>query len=385
MIVMNIEKELVRQSKRRGGTPRHKMVHDPPVSLVLDGELESSPEAISQSNEEPVISDKTELSPFSKTLRMLFKNHEAVTHLAATVEVAENTVYRWLKGETDPRPIYLHRLLQAYPEHHQQLFPAIQQTFPGVLDIPSAEIQEVQKDLYRHVTNLFTTTIEANVRRWHIIQAIFDYALLQLDAEHQGISITFAQLMPERADGIHSLYEATTYGTAPWPSISESHVYLGSTSLAGIAAMSQHVQTWDAFEASDRTQVEVDRYEQSACAHPVTRGDRLVGVLVVSSTLPGFFHNQIARQSVVEYAQLLSLAFPDDEFKPFTLLNLRPLPSISWQRAEISHSYVNRTINCARQRKLTRNEAELQVRIELELEFEQLVHAQTVPPDAGKN
>jgi hypothetical protein len=149
--------------------------------------------------------------------------------------------------------------------------------------------------------------------------------------------------------------------------------------------MSQHLQTWDALEVSDRIQVEVDRYEQSACAHPVTRGNRLVGVLVVSSTVPGFFHNQIARQSVIEYAQLLSLAFPDDEFKPFTLLNLRPLPSISWQRAEISHSYVNRTISCARQHQLTRNEAELLVRVELELEFEQLVHAQTAPPDTGDN
>ena len=200
----------------------------------------------------------------------------------------------------------------------------------------------MQKDLYQRVTDIFSTTIEANVRRWEIMRTIFDYALLQLDSEHKGIAITFAQLMPERPDGIHSLYEATTYGTAPWPPTAESHVYLGSTTLAGIAAMSQHVQTWDALEGSNRIQAEVDRYEQSACAHPVMRGDRLVGVLVFSSTLPGFFNDPIAHQSVVEYAQLLSLAFSDDEFKHFSLLKLRPLPSISWQRAEISHSYVQR-------------------------------------------
>jgi hypothetical protein len=212
---MNIEKGLVKQSKRRGGNSRHKTVHDPPLPYTPDGELESSPEPISHSDEQSVISDKVELSPFSKTLRTLFKNHEAVIHLAATVEVTENTVYRWLKGETDPRPIYLHHLLQAYPEHYQQLFSAIQQTFPGVLEIPSPQIQEVQKDLYRHVTDLFTTTIEANVRRWQIIEAIFDYALLQLDGEHQGISITFAQLMA-LLPGHPSLKAMCTWAAPPW-------------------------------------------------------------------------------------------------------------------------------------------------------------------------
>jgi len=47
-----------------------------------------------------------------------------------------------------------------------------------------------------------------------------------------------------------------------------------------------------------------------------------------------------------------------------------PMPDLKWQRAEMSRSYVNRVIACARQATLSLPEAEEYVRREMEEEFE---------------
>src|SRR5205807_3026246 len=195
---------------------------------------------------------------------------------------------------------------------------------------------------------LFTTTAETDVRSWQITQTIFEYALLHLDSQCQGLAVTYAKVMPALPDGIHSLCEAMMRGNYPWPFALENHMYLGSTTLAGTTAMLQRMQTWDNLEESERLQVEVDEFERSACAYPVVRGRRISGVLIISSTQPDFFADPQAREAVVEYAQLLSLAFPEEDFYPFSTLHLRPMPDLKWQRAELSRSYINRIITCAR-------------------------------------
>jgi hypothetical protein len=383
---MGIEKELARQSRKLRGASRTRAIHEAELAYASDGAGQEngssgspdiftdtpavsslSPSQASDSGQ-PASPDKTSL--FSTTLRTLVQTHQDVMSLAATLGVAENTIYRWIKGDSDPRPVHLHNIIQVFPEHFQQLSTAIQQTFPGALETAISNIQEIPKDLYRTVIELLSTTSETEVR-WKIMQTIFDAAIAQLDSERQGVSVMFAQPMPEREDGIHSLYEVMTSGTPPWLPTAESHVYLGSTSLAGMAAMSQHMQSWNILDNDERAQVDVDIYEQSACAHPVTRGSKIAGVLVISSTQPTFFDDAFARQSVVDYAQLLALAFHDEEFKPFTSLNLMPFPSVRWQRAEINRSYINRIITSARQRKMNRHQAELLVQQQMEIEFEQ--------------
>ena len=234
------------------------------------------------------------------------------------------------------------------------------------------DLTGVHEDIYRRVIELFTTVIDDDARQWQITQAIFEQALLHLDAERRGLAITYAKLMPAREDGVHSLVEVTMRGNYPWTFALENHTYLGSTTLAGNTAMLDRLQTWDNFSESERSQVEVDEFERSACAYPVTRAGRIAGVLIISSTQPRFFTRPMTCQAVIEYAQLLSLAFREHEFHPFSLLNLRPMPNLKWQRAEISHSYVNRIIACVRQKGISRQEAELFVRRDMEAEFEEI-------------
>ena len=108
------------------------------------------------------------------------------------------------------------------------------------------------------------------------------------------------------------------------------------------------------------------------------RAGRIAGVLIISSTQAHFFADLLACQAVIEYAQLLSLAFHEKDFHPFSLLNLRPMPDLNWQRMEISRSYVNRIVTYARKMDISRQEAEFHVRRDMESEFEEIgqVHLQ---------
>jgi len=53
-------------------------------------------------------------------------------------------------------------------------------------------------------------------------------------------------------------------------------------------------------------------------------------------------------------------------------LNLRPMPDLKWQRAEISQSYVQRIMTYARKMGISRQEAEAYVRRDMEAEFEEI-------------
>jgi len=349
---------------------------DQPVTIGTSGEGASS---LLHVNEEKLTYGSAEGTPtaFSSLLRtILYHDRTEITRVAREMDVAENTIYRWMNGSSEPRATYLKRLPDVLPEHRGNLSHAINQTFPGALDMQAVGIREVNKDIYRRVLELVAMTVEEDTRFWQVSQAIFEYALLHLDVERQGMAITFARLMPTHKDGIHSLRETAMRGNPPWPFDIESKAYLGSTTLAGAAVTMQRMLVWNSIGGGDRLQVEVDDYEASACAAPVMRGGSLAGALIVSSTQPTFFNDPMACQAVVEYAQLLAIALTERDFQLHSLLNLRPMPELSEQREHITHSYVNRILTYARKYDISRLEAELRVRKEMELEFEELARTQ---------
>src|SRR5260370_20811472 len=142
-------------------------------------------------------------------------------------------------------------------------------------------------------------------------------------------------------------------GRYPWPFTHESKTYVGMRMLAGTGAMLQRVQRWDELDSNGRLQIMVDVLERSACAQPVMLAGRMAGVLVVSSTQPGFFMDQALCRSVVEYARLLTLALNDRDFYPCSQIHLRPMPDLKWQREELSPKYLGRVVTCASKGKLS--------------------------------
>ncbi len=376
---MDIDSDAPRQPRRRGrplGSKKKQYpVQDTPMNEARQ------PETVFDDEQLAYTLAEEKLSPFSSLLRHILRHDRTeISRVARDLEVAEITVYRWMNGSSDPRSVHLKRLPEVLPEHRGNLTYAINQTFPGVLDPPSLGIREVRKDIYRRVLDLITTTAEDDARYWQVTQAIFEYALLHLDSDRRGLSITYAKLMPAHEDGIHSLREATMRGNYPWPFSLESRAFLGSTTLAGTAAMLQRLQTWDNLGNEERLQVDIDEHERSAAACPVIYAGRISGVLIISSTQTGFFADPTACQAVSEYAQLMALALKNEDFYPYSQLNLRPMPEVKWQRAEIGRSYVNRIILYARKHMIARQDAEQHVLSEMEREFEELGQRLTQQP-----
>lgn len=351
----------------------------PQIRETLQKPVEPSPTHAELADEQlAYLLEDEQLSPFSSYLRYILRRDRAeIARLANALDVSENTIYRWMNGNSEPRAVHLKHLLEVLPDHYSNLAHAISQTFPSIMDSLTTGLREVQKDIYRRVLELHTTTGDSEQRRWQITKAVFESILLHLDSERQGLAVTYAKLMPARADGVHSLIENDMRGHYPWSLTLENPAYLGSTTLAGTAAMLERLQTWDNLSETARLQVKVDEFERSACACPVTRDNRIAGVLIVSSTQTGFFTDPIACQSVLEYAQLLSLAFRGSDFYPFSLLNLVPMPDLKWQREEVGRTYVNRIMACARKLDISRQEAEQHVRADMEAEFEELARHNT--------
>ncbi len=370
---MEIDQDVPKQPRKRGRPLGSKKKQYDVQNMQMGVSGQHSQDVIFDDEQLAYTLAEEKLSPFSSLLRHILRHDRAeIARVAKDLEVAEITVYRWMNGSSEPRVMHLKRLPEVLAEHRGNLTYAINQTFPGVLDPPSLGIREVRKEIYRRVLDLVTTTPEQDARCWQVTQAIFEYALLHLDSDRRGMAITYANLMPSHKDGVHSLREATMRGNYPWPFSLESRAYLGSTTLAGTAVMLQRLQTWDNLGDEERLQVDIDEFERSAAACPVMYAGRISGVLIVSSTQVGFFVDSMACQAVSEYAQLLALAFHDEDFYPCSLLNLRPMPEVKWQRAEIGRSYVNRIITYARKHMIARQDAEQHVLAEMEREFEEL-------------
>jgi len=311
------------------------------------------------------------LSSLSKLLHSILRHDRAeITRLAKEIEVTENTIYRWMNGSSEPRPAHLKRLPEVLPEHRAALIYAINQAFPGLLDMALIGVREVPKEIYQRVAELIAANEEEEACFWQVSQAIFERALVHLDAERRGLAITYARLMPAREDSVHSLREFMMRGNAPWSFNNEAKVYLGSTTLAGTAAMLQRVQIWSDMEEG-RLQVEADEFERSACAAPLLRGSRIAGVLIISSARSDFFIDPTAYQAVNDYAQLLATALRDREFYPISQLNLRPMADLTIQRDYIARTYINRILMYVRKHNISRREAEQHVQFEMEQEFEE--------------
>jgi transcriptional regulator with XRE-family HTH domain len=331
---------------------------------------------------------------FSTLLGFLIKHDRSeVLRIAKEIGVSDNTVYRWLNGTSEPRQSHMQRLLEVLPQARQAAFSASGRSGsanggatasggrslhdqPGRWDVP--------KEIYRRVMEQAALTVDDASRRWHIVETIFEYALLHLDPDYQGLALTYARLMPAHADGsIHALYEAEMRGQDPWPFALDFKAYLGSTTLAGAAAMLQRVQVWSIKDEETRTPVGLDENERSSCAAPVMRAGRIAGVLIVSSSQPDFVRNPAIPRAVGDYAHLLAAALLDSDFYPTSLIKLVPMPELIWQRERIAKSYLNRVVEYARKQCLSFAEAEQQVLQDLEDEFERYACTQddtlTVP------
>lgn len=312
--------------------------------------------------------------PFSILLGFLIKSDRSeILRIAREIGVSDNTVYRWINGTSEPRLSHMQRLLEVLP-HANQAQPPLSgpsAPIPGRGLFSQSSRWDVPKEIYRRVMEQAAITVDDASRRWHIVETIFEYALLHLDPDRHGMALTYARLMPPREDGtIHSLYEAEMRGQTPWAFSLDFKAYLGSTTLAGTAAMLQRVYTWSKQDEETRNPIGLDENEHSSCAAPVMRGGRLAGVLIVSSAQDDFVRHPAVPRAIGEYAHLLAAGLMDSDFYPVELVKLVPMPELKWQRERVANTYLNRVVEYARKCCLSFTEAEQKVLQDLEYEFE---------------
>ncbi|MEO7020626.1 MAG: helix-turn-helix transcriptional regulator [Ktedonobacteraceae bacterium] len=337
----------------------------PPVDQAKPGdETDEVSDAFSSQGEHP--------SAFATLLGFLIKNDRSeVLRIAREVGVSDNTVYRWLNGTSEPRRSHLHQLLNVLPQMLALSFTDTAQ-HERTRNVAAYTVSgDVQREIFHRVLEQAAITVDNASRRWHIMETIFEYALLHFDPDRHGLALTYARLMPPHKDGtIHSLCEMEMRGQAPWAFALDFKTYLGSTTLAGAAAIFQRVKTWSSKDVEARIPVGLDKNERSSCAAPVMRGGRLAGVLIVSSALPDFARDPAIPGAVNDYANMLATGLADDEFYPVDLVKLVPMPELDWQRDNIARTYLNRVVECARMDGLSFPEAERKVLYDLEREFE---------------
>lgn len=325
---------------------------------------------------EPLSSDGNphstlETNPFSEFLQSIFhQDRTEIERAARELDVAENTIYRWMNGISAPRAAYLRKLPDIFPAHRTQLISLIRQVFGDIVTNFTPPLHEIPKEIYVKVLELAANSQDEETRMWQISQVIFEYALLHMDTERLGLVIAYARLMQPQADGVHSLYEVSRRSNDPCLVAIDATAFLGSTSLAGAAAVMQRLQVWH-YTDSERTLFEKEETERSSCAAPVLRNGQIAGVLIFSSPHLDFFKDPLACQAVMEFTLLMAVAIADSDFRPPSLLNLRPMPDLKWQRKQIAETYVDRVIIYAHRHAIARREAELRVQREMELEFEE--------------
>ncbi len=256
------------------------------------------------------------LSAFSQLLRSLMSHdHSELVRVARELKVTENTIYRWMNGNSKPHMMYLKKLPDVFPTHRASIIQVINQTFPGVLDFPAMIITPVDRDIYARVSQLVTVLGSPEMRLTDVALTLFEHILQHLDSAKGGLSATYAMLMPPREDGyIHALFEVISSGSPPWPQ-------------------------------------------------------------VISSAQAGFFENPTICEAADEYARMLGHALQDVDFYTYDRLLLRLMPALKMQHALLAETLVERSIQYAQKMGISHSEAKKQVAREMEGEMEQIALA----------
>jgi hypothetical protein len=316
-----------------------------------------------------------QLSIFSIVLRQaLGNNHAQIVRVAKELNIAENTIYRWMNGRSEPRSMHLIGLLEVLPEARTNLIFAINKTFPGVLALtPHTITFELNREVVRTLIEMTAAYPSHETVLEKAQDYIFHHAFLLFGAPHRGLCVTYAELMPPQHDGrIHTLREAKVEGTFPWAPEYPLKAFYGSATLVGRAASTLRASTWDDIGPEDRLLVEIDESERSACAYPVMRRGGLAGVFMISTNETDLFRDLYACEAVTDLAHLYSLTLPISAFTSPKLLDLHPLPGLARQRDVINTQYQQRLTIYTNLGLMAREESEVQVLKDLELELERI-------------
>jgi hypothetical protein len=265
--------------------------------------------------------------------------------LYEAVQVTRTAFQRWRNGENLPDAAHVSLLLNALPDEERERLQVLMMDDPkarallpsDVLLRSSGPADRIPLEVYEEVLRLGRETPD---RFWLLCSVMFSHALSQIEThpEQTGVEISVARCMPPQNDGkIRSLRAYVGQGTPPWRrDFHTRHYFLGAESLAGSAVMHRHgVMVPDQSTGDLVAPVHWMEHERSCAAYPILREGCLAGALIVSCCVPEFFTPE--KLTLIEkYADLIRLAFYDQEFYPASSLDLALMPPWKIQRQHLA-------------------------------------------------
>lgn len=259
----------------------------------------------------------------------------AMQRLVQELGVRDITIRRWIKGESEPRPQNIRRLLNAVPEYRERLIELLED-IEGFSELTLDETyQEIPPKFYTQIFQM-RGTIGPTQIYWSLTNAIISQALTQLDPENLGMAITVVRCMTtKRPDNkVLSLRQSIGQGTSPWPgSLEQKAMFLGAESLAGYVVSTCHPSEVQNYK-EDKEALPGHQFEEelSAAAYPILYAGRVAGCLLISSIEPEYFLTPARLNLVADYAHLISLAFAPEDFIDPARIELHVMPPHTEQK-----------------------------------------------------
>ncbi|HLZ58021.1 MAG TPA: GAF domain-containing protein [Ktedonosporobacter sp.] len=327
--------------------------------------------------------DKYTPQTWQELLGQIIEDPQVKQRIARETRVKTITLTRWVHNLAKPREDNMRQLLKAIPREHHLVFSRLAMIdFPNFShDAGSSDPRqdEPPSEFYARVLSAYANTPQP-LHTQGMYDLLFQQSIEQLDPDRQGMSISVVCCMhPLYGDKVRSLREIIGTGTPPWShDLQHKTVFLGAESLAGaavtkgryvVAQSRKEPETYSLFFAH------WSEHEQSAVAYPITCRARVIGCLLVSSTVPHYFTDR--HLALIErYAHLMALAFdPRDFFAPEDIA-LRWMPHYTKQEPYVRH--FNRRVTQkfadanAERRLITLNEAQERAWQDIEEELLQL-------------
>jgi hypothetical protein len=279
-------------------------------------------------------------------LKVVVSDTRERQRIAGVLNVNPVTLARWIGEKSNPRLDHLRPLINAMPhQHRQQLAELIAREFPLSFNTGMSEESmgtDIPSLFYTHILHKYSiTTLQTRVAviGSHILNQIVQH----IDPYEQGMLAYIAACMPPEIDNkIVSLRKTISFGTTPWQTFGEQEIFfLGAESQAGYALATRHpIIIQNPVEKKRLFPYHSLESEGSSAAYPILLADQTAGSLYVTSTQPNHF-TQLHLDLLQKYAELLVLAFRNQDFYPLSAIELSILPP-KQQQATVINTFQQR-------------------------------------------
>jgi hypothetical protein len=282
-----------------------------------------------------------EASSWRNLLGTIISDPQERQRLANAIGVNPFTLTCWVTNQSLPRRESLYRLVKVCPPQYGALLSNLiaQEWEDFSLTDAAGDLQAAEAvpiEVYTDVLAIKATTPQ-NTHFWMISQRLVSAMLKQLDPHNVGVGISIlACTKPAAGKSVRSLHVVGGDGTAPLKQkTSEAVSYLvGIESLAGYAVTVGRLLSLQHMEGDLLPFLKIAGIE-STIACPVKREGRTAASLSVVSIQADYFL-QTQLTLIESYANLLALAFTEEQFYEPERIRLSALPDQQRQRLSFS-------------------------------------------------